>query len=91
MTVIATAGCFAESEERTVTYENQTGISLTLVSDGDTLATLGPGETTAFRTQKSLLPDHILAIDAQGVTRIDKIVTWQDLQADNFRVVLMLS
>lgn len=86
-TAATAAGCL-HAEEREVMYENGTQFVLTIFSDGYELTTLEPGESTGFRTRKDLLPDHVEAYDQRGNLRFDKVVTWEGLEANDFRLVI---
>ena len=77
-----------ETEERGVTYENASQVTLRITSDMDPLVTLEPGETHTFQTRRSLLPDHLQAYDPNGNLKYDKIVTWDELKANGWRVVI---
>jgi hypothetical protein len=76
------------TEEREVTYENGTPFVLGVLLDDLDLTTLRPGESRGFRTNKILLPNRIKAFDEQGNLRFDRVFTWEDLEANEFRVLI---
>lgn len=86
--VAATGGIGCHYDERVVTYENGTQLVLTIFSDGYELATLKPGETSSGSTRKHLLPDHVEAYDQAGNLRFDKVITWEELEANDFTLVI---
>ena len=88
LTLLLAAGCFAETQERVVTYENHSSMTLRITVDELALTTLQPGESAAFGTRKYLLPDHIRAYDDSGQLRFDKTIAWQDLKGTNFHVFI---
>ncbi len=75
-------------EERAVTYENGSDVVLKVMIDDFDLTTLQPGESKAFQRRKNLLPDRIRAFDQNGNLRFDEVVTWEDLEAGEFRVLI---
>ena len=81
-------GCFAEGEERGITWVNETQVVLRVEADSLELATFAPGETRVFRTRENLLPDHIQAYDQSGNLRLDTVITWDQLKAQGFRFVI---
>jgi hypothetical protein len=86
-TVASALACFTP-EERVVTYENATQLVLTVVSDESELATLKPGERREFAQRKNFLPDHVQAYDEEGNLLFDEVITWEDLEASDFRVLI---
>jgi hypothetical protein len=71
-----------------VTYRNETTLTLTLTNDDFLLTTLAPHQSRAITTRESLLPDRIRAYDERNNLVFDKTVTWDDLKAGNFTVVI---
>lgn len=71
-----------------VTYQNETDQDLTLTSDQFFLVTLLPGQSKKITTKESLLPDRIKAMNARGDVVFDRTVTWEDLKATGFLVVI---
>jgi len=51
-------------------------------------ATLKPGESITVSERKDQLPFHVEAVDAHGALRFDEIVTWDELEDNDFRVVI---
>ncbi|HXH20418.1 MAG TPA: hypothetical protein VNN10_00180 [Dehalococcoidia bacterium] len=71
-----------------VTYKNETGLSLTVTNDDFLLTTLAPTESKRITTKESLLPDRIRAYDERNNLVFDRTVTWEDLKASGFVVVI---
>ena len=82
-----TVGCL-EPEEQGVTYENETSAVLTVMIDDFFLTTLQPGESEAFQVRENLLPDRVRAFDEEGNLVFDEVFTWEDLEANDFRVLI---
>ncbi len=86
--LLATSCLFHVTEERGVTYENQTAFTLQVATDNFILTRLEPGESETFITRKNLLPDRVRAYKEDGTLVFDRTFTWQDLEASDFRVVI---
>jgi len=71
-----------------VTYKNEMQLDLTVTSDDFFLVTLLPGQKKSITTKESLLPDRIRAYDPRGNLVFDRTVTWEELKAANFVLVL---
>ena len=76
------------SDEQTVTYENATAGVVRVAIDGVEVATIQPDGTAEVRVTKELMPDHIEAFDTTGSVLVDQTVTWDDLEAGDWRVVI---
>ena len=80
--------CF-QHEDESVTYENATAVTVTIVSDGAELITLLPGEmNTNHFLRKQLMPDHIEAFDQSGTLLFDRTYTWEDVEEAGWRIVI---
>ena len=56
--------------------------------DGVEVANIEAGGTAEVRVSRELMPDHIEAFDTDGNTLVYQTVTWDDLEAGDWRVVI---
>ena len=74
--------------ERGVVYRNETDSAVTLVFNGLRGPTLQPGDAKELREKQDLLPYRIQAYTKDGELIFDETVTWEDLEARNFEIVI---
>ena len=87
--VIALAGLTACSgTSQPFSFENATNEPVTIRVNDRLRLLLQPGETKAFNTPNNKGVRRVLAIDEKGVTRLDKVYTWEELEALGFRLVI---
>lgn len=93
--VLALAGATVSyyPDEFHYVIENGTPFTVRIVSDGRDFVppfNLKPAESRRVGQRKRYLPDHLQAYDQEGNLRFDKVITGEELEANGFRVVIVL-
>jgi hypothetical protein len=70
------------------TFENATQEDITIRVNDRLRLLIKPGETKSFNTPDNKGTRRVVAIDARGVTRLDRVFMWDELEAMNFRLVI---
>ena len=76
------AACGSPSKE--FTFENSTDQAVTIRVNDRLRLLLQPGETKSFGTPNNKGNRHVIAVDSEGVVRMDKVFSWQELEQANF-------
>lgn len=88
--VVAVVGVACSNHtDKFVIYENDTAVTLMLVSDGYDLITLKSGQESGdFVLRKELMPDRIQAYDEAGILVFDRTYTWEDVRDAGWRITI---
>ncbi|HLF76580.1 MAG TPA: hypothetical protein VJB57_03740 [Dehalococcoidia bacterium] len=85
--VLLAAACSAGTSQP-FSFENATAEPVTVRVNDRLRLLLQPGETKSFNTPNNKGARRVVATDEKGVTRIDKVYTWDELEAVDFRLVI---
>jgi hypothetical protein len=69
-------------------FENATQEDVTIRVNDRLRMLIKPGETKAFNTPNNKTARRVVAIDAKGVTRLDRVYQWDELEEVNFHLVI---
>ena len=69
-------------------FENATSEPITIRVNDRLRLLIQPGETKSFNTPNNKGVRRVLAVDEKGATRLDKVYSWQELEAVGFRLVI---
>jgi hypothetical protein len=69
-------------------FENATGEEITIRVNDRLRLLIKPGETKSFNTPNNKGARRVVAIDAKGVTRVDRVYSWEELEAVDFHLVI---
>jgi hypothetical protein len=88
LTVAVLANACSGGTSQPISFENGTTEPVTIRVNERLRLLLQPGETKSFSTPNNKGGRHVLAVDEKGVTRLDKVYTWDELEAVDFRLVI---
>jgi len=80
-------GCSAGTSQPFV-FENATSERITIRVNDRLRLLIQPGETKSFNTPNNKGARRVLAVDDKGVTRLDRVFSWEELEAVDFRLVI---
>ncbi len=83
----AVAGIACEHGQ-SITYENATSTTMTIIVDYSDLVTLEPGESESFKTRENVMPDRVRAFDQAGTLLFDRTYTWEGLEQAGWQVTI---
>lgn len=69
-------------------FENGTTEPVTVRVNDRLRLLIQPGETKSFNTPNNKGGRHVVAVDEKGVTRLDKVYSWDELEAVDFRIIV---
>ena len=69
-------------------FENATSEPITIRVNDRLRLLIQPGESKSFNTPNNRGARRVLAVDEKGVTRLDKVFSWEELEAVDFRLVI---
>ena len=67
-------------------FENATSSEITIRVNDRLRLLIQPGETKSFNTPNNKGARRVIATDAQGKVRLDKVFSWEELEAAGFRL-----
>jgi hypothetical protein len=84
--VVLTLACGGTSKP--FYFENATSEPITIRVNDRLRLLIQPGETKSFNTPNNKGARRVLAVDEKGVTRLDKVYQWEELEALGFRLTI---
>jgi len=69
-------------------FENATSEPVTIRVNDRLRLLIQPGESKSFNTPNNKGARRVLAVDEKGVTRLDKVFSWEELEGVGFRLVI---
>ena len=85
--ILALAACSAGTSQPFV-FENATSEPITIRVNDRLRLLIQPGESKSFNTPNNKGARRVLAVDEKGVTRLDQVFSWEELEAVDFRLVI---